>query len=217
MIPPTSSNPSGHWELKEFVKLNDQLLKKFGGSWDHPPSLAQGWEADERLETLYQKASQVICKRFDTQGCWGWKDPRTSLTFPFWKKILSQLKSIICLRHPLDVARSLEARNGIPVDRGLELWLHYTRSAFENTSPRERVITCFENYFTDLDEELLKITSFVGLTSKIPWNEIRSFCRQSSWHYRTGAHNETHRGPLPSRIRSFYQHLLEEAACVHIQ
>ena len=125
MIPPTDSNPTGHWELKEFMELNNQLLEKFGGSWDHPPRLIHGWEADKSLAGFYEKAGKIIRKRFRTQTLWGWKDPRASLTFPFWKNVLFKMKSVICLRHPLDVARSLEARNGIPVAHGLHLWLHY--------------------------------------------------------------------------------------------
>jgi hypothetical protein len=40
----------------------------------------------------------------------GWKDPRNSLTLPFWLSLLPRMKVIVCIRHPLQVARSERRR-----------------------------------------------------------------------------------------------------------
>ena len=58
-------------------------------------------------------------------GVWGFKDPRTLITLPFWLAALRQPLLVATFRHPVPVARSLEARNGTSIDAGLALWSVY--------------------------------------------------------------------------------------------
>jgi hypothetical protein len=50
------------------------------------------------------------------------KDPRLCLTLPFWLRQLSNAGVLFSLRHPMAVARSLQARDGFPIQIGLALW-----------------------------------------------------------------------------------------------
>ena len=59
-----------------------------------------------------------------------WKDPRACLLLPFWREVLpGPLTAVFVWRDPLAVARSLHARDGMPVGYGLALWEWYIRSA----------------------------------------------------------------------------------------
>ena len=42
---------------------------------------------------------------------WGWQDPRTSLILPFWLACVPDLKIVVCLRNPLEVAVSLHQQH----------------------------------------------------------------------------------------------------------
>ena len=62
---------------------------------------------------------------------WGWKDPRNSLTLPFWQELLPNLKTLIIVRNPLEVAYSMRERNGTSYAFGLRLWEIYNRRLIE--------------------------------------------------------------------------------------
>ena len=109
MLPPASDNPEGFWENANFRNLNDEILGALGGRFDAPPRLPDGWHELEVLAPLREKAGEVLRQTLSAEP-WGWKDPRNSLTLPFWSSLLPRLKVIVCVRHPLDVARSERRR-----------------------------------------------------------------------------------------------------------
>ena len=106
LIPPGPDNPDGFWEHRHFVAINDALLAAFGGTWDAPPSLPPGWHEDPKLTPAYRRAAELI-REFRGSSGWGWKDPRNSLTLPFWRHLLPDMRVVVCLRNPLEVAASL--------------------------------------------------------------------------------------------------------------
>ncbi len=59
-----------------------------------------------------------------------WKDPRTTLLLPFWRQVIGRpIACVFCVRHPLEVARSLERRDGLELPVGLALWERYQHRA----------------------------------------------------------------------------------------
>lgn len=109
---PSSENKSGYWENRTFVLLNEEILKAFGGAWDYPPLMPEGWHEHARLLPLRAKA-EALLEQFAGCDRWGWKDPRNSLTLPFWTSLLPNTKVVICLRNPLEVALSLRRRKPV--------------------------------------------------------------------------------------------------------
>src|SRR5262245_9181936 len=53
-------NPTGYWEHRSFVDINDEILARFGGRWDEPPSFPAGWPDDARLGDLREQARQLL-------------------------------------------------------------------------------------------------------------------------------------------------------------
>lgn len=109
MLPPAFDNPEGFWEHLVFRNLNDEILKALGGTYDAPPPLPDGWHERETLAPFREKAKALLRELTAGEPA-GWKDPRNSLTLPFWLSLLPQTKVIICVRHPLHVARSERRR-----------------------------------------------------------------------------------------------------------
>ncbi len=98
LMPPQADNPDGFWEHLGFVALNDELLNKLGGAWDLPPKVDEDFK-DPQLDPLRLKA-RLLIEGFDSSTVWGWKDPRNSLTLPFWQDLLPGLKTLIIVRNP---------------------------------------------------------------------------------------------------------------------
>jgi GT2 family glycosyltransferase len=160
-MPPQADNPEGFWEHLGFVALNDELLNMLGGAWDLPPKKDENF-ADTRLDPLRMKA-RLLIERFNSAGLWGWKDPRNSLTLPFWQDLLPGMKTLILVRNPLEVAYSMKERNGTSYSFGLRLWEIYNRRVIETSTAQERLVTHYDLFFENAEVELQRITNFIGL------------------------------------------------------
>ena len=160
-MPAQADNPEGFWEHLRFVALNDELLSELGGAWDLPPK-ADEYFTSARLDPLRLKA-RLLIEKFDSASVWGWKDPRNSLTLPFWQQLLPGLKTIVVVRNPLEVAHSMRERNGTSYSFGLRLWEIYNRRLIEAANGKDRVITHYDVFFQEPELELRRITDFIGL------------------------------------------------------
>jgi len=161
LMPPQADNPEGFWEHLGFVALNDELLHELGGAWDLPPNPDENF-SDPRLDPLRMKA-RLLIEGFDSASAWGWKDPRNSLTLPFWQDVLPGLKTIVMVRNPLEVAHSMRERNGTSYSFGLRLWEIYNRRFIEAANGKDRLITHYNLFFHEPEMELRRITDFIGL------------------------------------------------------
>lgn len=160
--PPAPDNKAGFWENLRFVELNDEILASLGGGWDLPSSAPDGWELRTKMIPLRDRATNLI-QRFDSREPWGWKDPRNSLTLPFWKSLIPDLKVVICLRHPLEVAKSLYKRGYSSEAFALRLWLAYNQPLLSIVAPENRVITHYDAYFHNTQAELQRILRLLDL------------------------------------------------------
>ncbi len=161
LMPPQADNPDGFWEHLGFVGLNDELLDALGGAWDLPPKTNENL-SEERLDPLRMKA-RLLIEGFDSAQIWGWKDPRNSLTLPFWEDLLPALKTVIIVRNPLEAAYSMRKRNGTSYAFGLRLWEIYNRRLIEAAGERERLVTHYDLFFENAENELRRIANFTGM------------------------------------------------------
>src|SRR6476661_3465012 len=161
LMPPQADNPDGFWEHLGFVAFNDELLEALGGAWDLPPKSNENL-SHERLEPLRMKA-RLLIEGFHSAQMWGWKDPRNSLTLPFWEGLLPGLKTLIIVRNPLEVAYSMRKRNGTSYAFGLRLWEIYNRRLIETADKHDRLVTHYDLFFENAEKELQRIANFVGL------------------------------------------------------
>jgi GT2 family glycosyltransferase len=161
LMPAQRDNPDGFWEHLGFVALNEELLNELGGAWDLPPKADEHFK-QPRLDPLRMKAQRLI-EGFDSAGAWGWKDPRNSLTLPFWQHLLPSLKTLIIVRNPLEVAYSMRERNGTSCSFGLRLWEIYNRRLIQTAAKQDRFVTHYDFFFEDAELELRRIARFAGL------------------------------------------------------
>ena len=138
LMPPTEDNLRGYWENWRFVELNKKILAVAGGDWDRPPALpAHEWMAHPALVKLKSEAAKLIRDCGDHQP-WGWKDPRTNFTIPFWRELIPGLKMVVCLRYPLEVEASLRVRRNSPHWLGLTVWRMHNQFLLDHTTPAEK-------------------------------------------------------------------------------
>jgi hypothetical protein len=164
LLPAAPDNPEDFWQNAHFVRINDRVLSALGGAWDLPPSAANGWEKSDSLAGLREDAERLT-RGFEEREPWGWKDPRNSLTIPFWQDVVPELGVVICVRHPLDVARSLAGRGGSSLRFSLRLWVEYNERLLRCAPKRGRVLTHYSAYFRDGRAELRRVLKAMGVAA----------------------------------------------------
>ena len=119
-----------------------------------------------RLHTQPPPAAmhELIGRHNATYLDWGFKDPRTCLTYPVWRQALPDHKVIIVFRHYRELIRRYEAADSIPrLFRVLHAWtlhnwlnLHYLRAAVAPT-----LVIRYEHLMQH-DRDLQRLEEFVG-------------------------------------------------------
>ena len=162
LMQPSPANPEGYSENVHFVDLNECILTQFGGWWKDPPWFPSGWEFAPRIDSLFVEAEELV-EQFRGHRSWGWKDPRNSLTIPFWQRLIPDLKVVICARNPLEVDRSLLVR-GDPAGASLaQLWLTYYRQLLSAVPPKQRIVTHYQSYFQNARAEVRRVSDLLDL------------------------------------------------------
>ena len=207
-MPPRSDNPKGFWEHLVLVRINDEILGRFGGNWHEPPLFPDGWERSSDLADLRRRAEDVIREDFGRATLWSWKDPRACLTLPFWQQLIPSMHYVVCLRNPVDVARSLEHRDGFTIEKGGELWLAYTTSALRSTSGHSRLLIFYDEVMRDPEHELRRLGEFVGTPALADQSnasrEIQEFLEDSLHHHRTSVSQNINDPALVFPAKSLY-------------
>lgn len=166
LMPPNPDvNAKGFYEHFPLVQINVALLGRLGGTWREPPALSPGWELDPTFDDLREEARGLIAEDFSTARAWTFKDPRTSLTLPFWRPLLGEVDYVICHRQPLDVAASLERRDGLTLEQGLALWERYMAASILHTAGARRLFIGYDEYFDARDGALAALTAFAGASA----------------------------------------------------
>lgn len=120
------SNPHGHFESIPFYTLNQKVQEwAFGFADDRPttPELharfleSQGaWPTDRAIPDDWLEEGERLARTLIESGSpSGFKDPRTVLTWPFWRRVFQRIENLevvpaVLLRSPHEIAMSLCAR-----------------------------------------------------------------------------------------------------------
>ena len=149
LMPETNDNPRGYWEHADIVRVNHRLMAELGWSWDDIRSLPTGFEHGVAAQAASRELVALLEGDFAGMPLWGLKDPRLCRLMPLWTRLLTDEQVAPCyllaVRHPLDVAASLAARDDIGAGRALLLWLGYLLDAERATRGSPRVIVYYED------------------------------------------------------------------------
>lgn len=150
LLGPGEDNPDGFFEPTFVVALNDQLLAALGQDWKSvgpiPPSEFERHDIAE----LRHLACEVLREDYGDASLFVIKDPRMARLMPFWDPVLLSVGAEPCyvcpIRHPLEVARSLERRNGLDQTQSLLMWLDHMISAEAASRGARRVFVRYNDF-----------------------------------------------------------------------
>ena len=93
IMPPGPDNPSGFWEHRGIVELNDRLLADLGLAWDDPLPLPEGWQSRPETRHTQERLREVLRHDFGNAPLPAVKDPRICRLVPLWQE-KSRLKGV---------------------------------------------------------------------------------------------------------------------------
>ncbi len=135
--PDALKRSSGYGEAIPFRLLNEAVLRSAGAVWhDVLPFLAHrdapGFAARNTLRmelATYGSLIQQYLAPFPRgyKGAWGWKDPRNSLTLPYWLRLFPDARILHVRRDEEAIARSLMRRAEATAAQNLPLPTPATR------------------------------------------------------------------------------------------
>lgn len=206
LLEPQADNPLGFWENREIMDMNDRLLAAKGGSWMEPPPWQSGWESVPDMPALLEEATAILDRAYEHRETvpWGWKDPRTTLTLPFWKRVVGSLRLVLVIRNPLDVAHSLATRHGWSIREGVNLWKQYMDTAFRHSAGIPTFVTFFDDYFQDPMPEIRRLLEFCGLRIDIDESRFLETVQQDQRHHQTDRRGLLLCRECPAEVKFMY-------------
>ncbi|MBX3491407.1 MAG: hypothetical protein KF899_00445 [Parvibaculum sp.] len=133
LMQPNKYNEAGYWESNQISELNHAILDSTGSSWDDWLRFNDRWYASPQAGEFKARAAAALKDEFGTSSFFILKDPRICRITSFWFDILKeadvQPRVVLPVRNPLEVAASLERRDGFPPELGHLIWLRHVLEA----------------------------------------------------------------------------------------
>jgi GT2 family glycosyltransferase len=161
------NNDAGFWESAEIVEIHEKLLASAGSSWDDLSPFPESWYASPGVERFTEGVLRVLERDFSESSLFVLKDPRASKLVPFTLTVLRRFAAeplfVIMVRHPLEVAASLKARDGFLPAKSLLLWLWHLLESERHTRGQRRTFVSYERLLDDWRSVVRTVADELGI------------------------------------------------------
>jgi hypothetical protein len=167
LLPPADDNPKGFFESSVLVTLNDKILAAGGSHWEDWRHFDPACIDATAALTLKGEAKSVLAGEFGHARLAVIKDPRMCRLMPFWSEVFQEanwsVRPILQLRSPLEVALSLNRRDGLPLGLGCLLWLRHVLDAEAGTRGTSRAVVDWNDFLSDPRRTLERVGEQLGV------------------------------------------------------
>jgi glycosyltransferase involved in cell wall biosynthesis/tetratricopeptide (TPR) repeat protein len=219
LLPPGKGNSLGHWEPRKVMQLNDRLLALLDRPWDDPKPMPVGWRKGRGAISAVEEARELIRNEYGGRGGFVLKDPRLCRLMPLWRDALSsfdiEAACFIAVRNPLDVFKSLEARDGLDALQSFALWLSHVLEAELATRGLPRALVSYDTLLNDWRAALSRALEGVGIEGLTPPDKgsaVDDFLDPSQRHHSADLDQLLTHPEAGAEIKEAYRALLSGSA-----
>ncbi len=190
-------NETGHWEPERLVELHDQMLAEAGSSWDDWRKLDLEAQLPEgRLAHYKTEIQRLLVEEYGDAPLFVLKDPRICRFFPLYREILEGMDVVVrpalMYRHPIEVAASLLARNGIAETQAELYWLRHILNAESTTRGLPRAVVSYDALLDDWRAAIAPIVTGLGIrwpkSIEVVGLEVDAFLSRNHQHHPVPSH-----------------------------
>jgi hypothetical protein len=120
----------------------------------------------QRRTEIKARIAEIITAEYGEASLFVVKDPRICRFAPLFFEALTEVgitaRSVLIFRHPLEVAQSLERRDGMPREEACLLWLRHVVDAEIATRGTRRAVLSYDGLLTNWKIELARISLDTG-------------------------------------------------------
>lgn len=193
----TEGNPKGHWESQAICDLNEALLESGGSYWHDWLPFTPGWYSSPKAEEFTDRAAAILKEEFGDSRLFVLKDPRICRIAPFWLRVFDTVGIrplvILPMRNPLEVAASLERRDGFDPALSHLLWLRHMLDAEVSTRGLPRFHCSYEQLTNGWSALVERAQNVLGLTwpalSQATAGKVDAFIADDLRHHREPVRN----------------------------
>ncbi|WP_088189831.1 hypothetical protein [Sphingobium sp. Z007] len=166
--PIENDNDLGFWEPQGVIDINARILELAGSSWiDWLPFDTDWYHAPDHL-LLFEQAQEMLAKQYGGSNFFVLKDPRICRLTKFWFDLLQASnvspRIILPIRHPDEVAASLNTRHGFDSEFSYLLWLRHVLDAEAGSRGRVRCFTSYHELMTDWPATVARVSKAFGIS-----------------------------------------------------
>ncbi len=193
LVDPDAGNETGYWESFELAAMyHDRILAEFGSRWDDPLPIAARHRHSDAWFRYRLVLAYFIVREFAQVEGFVLKDPRMCKLVPLWLEALHDLnievKVVLPVRNPLEIAGSLAARDGFSPEKVFLLWLHYVLDAERDTRGLMRCIVSYSDLLTQPEQ----VVAAMANRCQMEWpndnqetlDDIRNFINPNQYRQR---------------------------------
>jgi hypothetical protein len=150
-----------HHERIVTAELNKDLLKAHG---EYSLDTIRRIDAGQADPELKRAAARFVSEMSEREVDWGFKDPRTCLTYDLWRCVLPSHKLICIFRDVPEVLQHYARLNLRPATAVLSAWYHYNRAmldAFERAPGSDRLMLHYRTFMHG-DEGLAALSGLLN-------------------------------------------------------
>jgi len=174
-------NPTGYWEDKGIVEIDERLLKALNLRWDDVAPIAPSDFRRFRIRLVQSAAARYVKRTFTSHPLWGFKDPRTIRVLPFWQAVLRKCDAgdayVVTIRNPRSVEASLFRRQSMDAATAQRLWLVHMVPYLRLLRGRAAVVVDYDLLMREPRPQLERIARALALPEPDP-REVDRFATE---------------------------------------
>lgn len=149
-----SYDEGNQFERESTKNINKQMMNCFG---KHSLRVTSRSLPND-IRGVHEQMKEVINSCQEHSSNWGFKDPRTCLTYPIWKEVLPPHKLIMVYRNPCQIAKHYSRVVDIPwrIYNALNTWEEYNKAILRifEQSDVPCLLLDFEDYISKNETQI---------------------------------------------------------------
>ena len=212
LLAANAANATGYWESVLVNRLNDEILALAGVNWRAWQPMPMDWSKQLDLRSLKAKALATLESEFGSARLFVLKDPRICRLIGFWRHVLESFDArpvAVCpIRNPLEVAASLEKRNGLVPALSHLIWLRYVLDAEYGTRAMPRTFARYDGLLNAWRPVVDRMSADLGISwprsPEQAASDIEEFLSTTQRHHALPDDSVTANLELPEWLRTTY-------------